>query len=224
MPDVDSIRNAVRDYIKDGLRQKDREIDNAIKATCIELSTVDDDDWNVGTVSLTVPTTKTDFMQLPRNYHTMIKLYVPNVPASSYLAHFNRIDERDFIMRSPELVNTQEGYYRQRWEESPGLYTIALVNGPEAGTTVEAVYRKMYTDVFEFPPFMEEAIILGAAARMLILLDGEDTEYGLLIQSRYAAQQAQHFSRSTLKKDQPKRVKGYLDIGRENNQYVRTTT
>ncbi len=214
-----TLDNRVKVEGKDATNRFPDERRNFIRDICIEISSSQKYFWLKETVDLTIPATKTDWIDLPESFHREVSVFLNG-------RFFEFLSEDDYAMDNYSYTtNNPAGFYRIRWNETTGFFQICFINGPDAGTVVKALIKKYLKQPEDFPDFMEEVLVKGALARFLAMQEGDDLELAIDTRSEYlrlAIQQEDKTGNNAVV-TQPRRVKTNSELyDREmNNRYGR---
>jgi hypothetical protein len=181
-----SLDNRIKVEGKDATNRFPDERRNFIRDICVEISASQRYEWLKETFDLTVPATKTDWINLPQSFHQDGAVFY-NGKNITYLS------ETDYAMDNYRFTTAEPyGFYRLRYNQTAGLFQISLVNGPEAGQTVKVLVKKYLTQPEDFPDFMEEVLKMGALARFLAMQEGDDLELAIDSRNEYIRLALQH--------------------------------
>lgn len=206
---------------KDAIDRFAEERANFIKDTCTEISTDQDYEWLMETITYTVPATKTDWIDLEKDYYGVQAIGHLKV-GGTQTRYFDYVDENDYFYQSQKIQTDGLGRYRLRWNETKNLFQFALINGPDAGETVSVLVKKFYQRPEDFPDFMEEIIVKGALMRFLEFLEGDDLAVAQMIMNRYnlMAKQKKKLGDEKIATRQPRRTKTHKELTQSKyNQY-----
>lgn len=208
---------------KDSNDQFAEEIDNFIRDACVEISTSQNYYWLNETISVTVPSTITDWIDLDDDFHKVEVVAYNDPNSGNDVKYFSYVHERDVVNQYNQLyVANTCGYYRLRWNADTNTFQICLINGPSAGSSIQILIKKWLKAPEQFPDFMEETLVKGGVGRMCTFLEGDDLEYGKnqLEEYRQLAKQQDKLGNNQLSRT-PRRTKtnAELNQGRMLNEY-----
>lgn len=197
-----------------------------LRDTCIEISTTQEFEWLYEAFDLTVPATKTDWINLDTSFHTVETVVYTN--SSGEKKEFKPLSEHDYVFNQYDVINSLEGYFRVRYlpdshadnGSGDNLFQIAIINGPDTGATIQVLIKKYLTAPEDMPNFLEEAIVKGAVARFLEFQEGDDFQVALHYYNRYQTLLKQEFlqGNNKLRNATPRRAKTVKEI---QNQVLR---
>lgn len=186
-----------------------------IRDTCIEISTTQQYYWLKEVKTLTVPTPNTDWFNLPNDFHMAEQIAYLN-------QNFTYLSEDDFFRNYSAVSNDTAGYFRVRYNATSGVFQLALINPPPAGSSLTVLEKKYYESPEFFPPYMEECIVQGAVSRFLTFLEGDDLELAGVKRKGFEMLAAQQDKMGNNKlAGTPRRTKTPKELIQEqqNNQY-----
>jgi len=215
MPSFSDIDLRVKSEGKDYLNQYAAERAIFIQDTCFHISTSLDYYWQKETLTPTVPSVKTDWFELHRNFHAAKLVQFGN-------RTFTFISEEDYGYEYYQVTSSSEGRYRIRYNNTKNVWEMALVNGPPAGSQLVVIIKKLFKDPEDFPQEFEEAIVCGAVARFAEFLEGDDLEFSQQKFNRYSdLTNTQHKNGSNKVAGTPRRTKTYKELNDSRlNVYV----
>lgn len=133
------------------------------------------------------------------------------------------LNEEDYFMRayqfdSNHVDQSTTAYYRLRYDASSSLWQISFLNMPTSGT-VDYLYQAFTDDVTTVPSQFEEPIVLGAVAKFMRLMEGDDMTVADKYESQFRTQTEQLFSYMDMDRysNEPDRVKTNAEIEAKAN-------
>lgn len=121
------------------------------------------------------------------------------------------ISEEDYFIRREELNENGIGYYRLQWDDTNAVWQINFVN-VTTGTVVELLYKWWTDDVTKMPTSLEEPIVIGALAKFMAMMEGDDAEMARQYRNDFVYLIQQHKFGDNDTGDGPQRMKTNAEI------------
>lgn len=171
-----AIKERVRIIGKDQQNQYSDTITNFIKDTVREITVVKDTENLYRESTIVVDGT---WQNLPSDFHKM-----KGMLSQGDGRRITRIHRNDYFLYRNKYSTSAVGHYLLQHDEDNDLWQVKFVN-VASGTTVEYAYKRWMDDVTKVPSFWEEAIVNGAVAKFLKLMEGDDITLALHYENKY---------------------------------------
>lgn len=156
------------------------------------------------------------WISLPSDFKKMLAVMYNNEPLvmlqeEDYFQHAYRFDGN-------HTEQERTAYYRLKYDAASSLWQISFLNMPTTGT-VDYLYQAFTDDVTTVPAMFEEPIVLGATAKFLRLMEGDDMTVADKYEQQFRTQTEQLFSYMDVDRysNEPDRVKTNAEIEAEYN-------
>lgn len=193
----------VRVLGKDTNTQYTTERTNFIKDIVREITTTFDWHWLYKINDITTTST---WQNLPTDFHKSKGIK----DAAGKRVRF--LSEEEYFIKAEEITNNKLGYYRLKWDDTNARWQIKFEN-VAASVALNQLYKWWTSDVTKMPDFLEEAIVVGATAKFMAMLEGDDAEQAQRYRNDFVFLIQQHkFLGDNDAGDGPKRMKTNFEI------------